>query len=80
MLTESAAYEPTELDRHATLHAFTRPAPANRSQPSAIAMSFGRNAEIYAEGETAHHVYKVVSGVVRVSKPNVSPGKWKALI
>ena len=33
-----------------------------------IAMSFARNAEIYAEGETAGYVYKVVSGVVRVSK------------
>ena len=31
-------------------------------------MSFGRNAEIYAEGETSGYVYKVVSGVVRVSK------------
>jgi CRP-like cAMP-binding protein len=33
-----------------------------------IAMSFGRNAEIYAEGETVGHVYKVVFGVVRVFK------------
>jgi len=32
-----------------------------------IAMSFGRNMEIYAEGESAGHVYKVVSGVVRIS-------------
>jgi CRP-like cAMP-binding protein len=31
-------------------------------------MSFGRNAEIYAEGEASGHVYKVLSGVVRVSK------------
>jgi CRP-like cAMP-binding protein len=31
-------------------------------------MSFGRNAEIYAEGETAGYVYKVISGVVRISK------------
>jgi CRP/FNR family nitrogen fixation transcriptional regulator len=31
-------------------------------------MSFGRNAEIYAEGESAGYVYKVISGVVRVSK------------
>ncbi len=31
-------------------------------------MSFGRNAEIYAEGETSGYVYKVISGVVRVSK------------
>jgi CRP-like cAMP-binding protein len=33
-----------------------------------IAMSFGRNMEIYAEGEPAAHAYKVISGVVRVSK------------
>jgi CRP/FNR family nitrogen fixation transcriptional regulator len=33
-----------------------------------LAMSFGRNAEIYAEGEPSGYVYKLVSGVVRVSK------------
>jgi CRP/FNR family nitrogen fixation transcriptional regulator len=33
-----------------------------------IALSFGRNMEIYAEGEPAVHVYKVISGVVRISK------------
>ncbi len=33
-----------------------------------IAMSFGRNMEVYAEGEPAVHVYKVISGVVRISK------------
>ncbi len=31
-------------------------------------MNFGRNAEIFAEGETAGYVYKLVSGVVRISK------------
>ena len=31
-------------------------------------MSFGRNAEIYAEGEKSGYVFKVLSGVVRVSK------------
>ncbi|HEU4475142.1 MAG TPA: helix-turn-helix domain-containing protein [Methyloceanibacter sp.] len=31
-------------------------------------MSFGRNAEVYAEGEASGYVYKVLSGVVRVSK------------
>jgi CRP/FNR family transcriptional regulator, nitrogen fixation regulation protein len=36
--------------------------------PIGIPMSFGRNMEIYAEGEPSGHVYKVVSGVVRVSK------------
>ena len=33
-----------------------------------IVMSFGRNTEIYAESEPAGNVYKVVSGVVRISK------------
>ena len=31
-------------------------------------MNFSRNAEIFAEGEAAGYVYKLVSGVVRVSK------------
>ncbi|MGD9501642.1 MAG: helix-turn-helix domain-containing protein [Methyloceanibacter sp.] len=33
-----------------------------------VAMSFGRNTEIYAEGEASGYVYKVLSGVVRISK------------
>ena len=33
-----------------------------------IVMSVGRNTEVYAEGEPAGNVYKVVSGVVRISK------------
>jgi len=36
--------------------------------PSSVPMNFGRNAEIFAEGETAGYVYKLVSGVVRISK------------
>ena len=31
-------------------------------------MRFGRNAEIYGEGEPAEYLYKVMSGAVRVSK------------
>jgi CRP/FNR family nitrogen fixation transcriptional regulator len=38
------------------------------SEPQGITMSFARNAEIYGEGEDFNHVYRVVSGVVRVSK------------
>ncbi|MET0688739.1 MAG: helix-turn-helix domain-containing protein [Methyloceanibacter sp.] len=68
MLTESPAHDMTELDRHAALRPFARTAPAHRRQYSGIPLSFGRNAEIYAEGEKARHVYKVFSGVVRVSK------------
>jgi CRP/FNR family transcriptional regulator, nitrogen fixation regulation protein len=33
-----------------------------------VVMNFARNMEIYAEGEPAGNVYKVVSGVVRISK------------
>jgi CRP/FNR family transcriptional regulator, nitrogen fixation regulation protein len=33
-----------------------------------VVMSVSRNAEVYAEGEPAGNVYKVVSGVVRISK------------
>ena len=36
--------------------------------PASVPMNFGRNAEIYAEDETAGYVYKLVSGVVRISK------------
>ena len=36
--------------------------------PISVPMTFPRNAEIFAEGERAGHVYKVVSGVVRVSQ------------
>jgi len=36
--------------------------------PASVPMNFGRNAEIFAEGEGAGYVYKLVSGVVRVSK------------
>jgi len=36
--------------------------------PVGIPTSFARNTEIYAEGEPAGHVYKVVSGVIRISK------------
>ncbi len=67
MLTESAAYESSELDRHQTLRRYPAPA-AKRPVPAGMTMSFGRNAEIYAEGEPARHFYRVVSGVVRVSK------------
>lgn len=33
--------------------------------PVSVPMNFGRNAEIFAEGESAGYVYKLVSGVVR---------------
>ena len=36
--------------------------------PASVPMNFDRNAEIFAEGEGAGYVYKLVSGAVRVSK------------
>jgi CRP/FNR family nitrogen fixation transcriptional regulator len=45
-----------------------RPRPASIDAPQGVPISVGRNMEIYAEGEPARHVYKVVSGVVRISK------------
>ena len=52
------------------------PAPTALPQPrdegdfhtSSVPLNFARNSEIFAEGETAGYVYKIVSGVVRVSK------------
>jgi CRP-like cAMP-binding protein len=46
----------------------TRPERDLLSGLAGIPMNFARNAEIYGEGEAFGHVYKVVSGVVRVSK------------
>ena len=68
MLTQSTA---VRLPDPPTPYAVTanRKAGASESTPFiGVAMSFGRNAEIYAEGETSGYVYKVLSGVVRVSK------------
>lgn len=39
-----------------------------QAELAGIAMSFGRNAEIYGEGERSGYIYKVLSGVVRVYK------------
>jgi CRP/FNR family nitrogen fixation transcriptional regulator len=68
MLTPTPAaelYRPQRQPSH-----FTRSQPARPEAffPTSVPMNFGRNAEIYAEGERAGYVYKVVSGVVRISK------------
>lgn len=41
---------------------------AHGTGPVGVPVSVGRNMEIFAEGEPAGHIYKVVSGVVRISK------------
>ena len=67
MLTQSAvphtAYHPAFNGP-----ASPKPALSNSWAPVGLVMSFGRNGEIHAEGEKSGYVYKVLSGVVRVSK------------
>ncbi len=67
MLTEIATAEPLRPHLHGSLPARTQAAPETLL-PAGVPMSFRRNAEIFAEGEAAGYVYKVVSGVVRISK------------
>jgi CRP/FNR family nitrogen fixation transcriptional regulator len=65
MLTQNAMTEYPRFHRQA-LH--WQPAASDALSPPGVPMSFGRNAEIFAEGEEAGYVYRVVSGVVRLSK------------
>lgn len=51
-----------------TGHFALRQAATSADAPQGVPITVGRNMEIYAEGEPAGHVYKVVSGVVRISK------------
>jgi CRP/FNR family nitrogen fixation transcriptional regulator len=66
MLTQSAVAATPQL--HRPFNVSRKPEAAESGTQLGLAMSFGRNAEIYAEGETSGYVYKVISGVVRVSK------------
>lgn len=74
MLTPAPVSELPRMDHQ------RRPAPGTerlaprvaRSEPEAflpasVPMNFSRNAEIYAEDEMAGYVYKLISGVVRIS-------------
>jgi CRP/FNR family nitrogen fixation transcriptional regulator len=66
MLTEFTTAESLRSHISAAFPASRR---ASESQPLAgVPMNFPRNREIFAEDETAGYVYKVLSGVVRVSK------------
>jgi CRP/FNR family transcriptional regulator, nitrogen fixation regulation protein len=66
MLAQRAA---TQVSNFSPLHAVKGKAGTIDPSPFiGVAMGFGRNAEIYAEGEKSGYVYKVLSGVVRVSK------------
>ncbi len=66
MLTSAVAE--THLHRPFAVSTHRKPEASESAGQIGLAMSFARNAEIYAEGETAGYVYKVISGVVRVSK------------
>jgi CRP/FNR family transcriptional regulator, nitrogen fixation regulation protein len=68
MLTPSTVTATPHLHRPFTPPAPRKPETSESMAQMGFPMSFGRNAEIYAEGETAGYVYKVVSGVVRISK------------
>jgi len=68
MLTQSAVTQSPDFHRHPTFPLNPKPAVPGALFAAGVAMNFGRNAEIFAEGETSGYVYKVVSGVVRVSK------------
>jgi CRP/FNR family nitrogen fixation transcriptional regulator len=67
MLTPSAVAPALSL-RSINVPPPRRAETADTASQLGLAMSFGRNAEIYAEGEPSGYVYKLVSGVVRVSK------------
>jgi len=68
MLTQSAVAQSLQ-SHHPIAITLNRRPDTYQSVPSAgVPLTFGRNAEVYAEGEAAGYVYKVVSGVVRVSK------------
>jgi CRP-like cAMP-binding protein len=68
MLTPSAATQSARPQTHFAFPASRKPMSSDSLAPIGVVMSFGRNAEIYAEGESSGYVYKVISGVVRVSK------------
>jgi CRP/FNR family transcriptional regulator, nitrogen fixation regulation protein len=63
MLTQSAA---SSVNPYISFARRQRPVQAP-SRPG-IVMNFARSAEIFADGEASGHVYKVLSGVVRISK------------
>jgi CRP/FNR family transcriptional regulator, nitrogen fixation regulation protein len=67
MLTQSAVIQLPRLHRQPPFPPLLKPVAPDSLHSAGVAMSFGRNAEIYAEGEPSGYVYKVVSGVVRVS-------------
>jgi CRP/FNR family nitrogen fixation transcriptional regulator len=68
MLTPTPVTEVPRLKQPVPLTALPDRVEPEAFHPASVPMNFGRNAEIFAEGEKAGYVYKLVSGVIRVSK------------
>ncbi len=68
MLTDIAIAEPLQPQPQAPFPVGRRPVAPEMLHAAGMTLSFGRNSEIFAEGEAAGYVYKVVTGVVRISK------------
>ena len=68
MLTQSTVTQTQAAPAPFALTANRRAETSESSALIGVAMSFGRNTEIYAEGEASGYFYKVLSGVVRISK------------
>ncbi len=68
MLTPTPVAELRRTDRHPQFGLRAESGGPEAFLPASVPMNFGRNAEIFAEGEAAGYVYKLVSGVVRVSQ------------
>jgi len=68
MLTPTPVTEFQQAPKSRTQVAFPNGSEPEAFYASSVPMNFARNAEIFAEGEGGGYVYKLVSGVVRVSK------------
>lgn len=68
MLTPTPVADFPRLKSHSSFPSRREPLAPDCLPLTSVPMNFGRNAEIYAEGQTAGYVYKVVSGVVRISQ------------
>ena len=68
MLTPTPVVDVPRANQQPLRAAFSEGEEPESLLPMSVPMNFGRNAEIFAEGEGAGYVYKLVSGVVRVSK------------
>lgn len=68
MLTPTRVTEFRQPQNPLTPKAFSDGCTPEFFHASSVPMNFARNAEIFAEGEGGGYVYKLVSGVVRVSK------------